>query len=338
MELTQQRKTINAIFDDIGIKHPKRPTHYLASATVNTYEEYRRIIDQLCESFGTKPLYFRGQEQYSFPTPSIARGKKGRTSYLHYINNLVHREGDLVQEFASQCRQGFQKCFSEDKLSFLAICQHYGMPTRLLDVTSDEDIALYFATAIQNATTGCVYIFLPNNYSEDCDLITFFLHQPMLMRDDNAIGFSDMIKSYSELCTDYVTDADRFIKKVISHYESKMWLHVNIEESLSNQVDERIKNQKASFMVVGNALWNHETYKRPLTNYGVENAKEPMFIRNRLNRTNEKSIIKLLIPKECKTDMHRKLLEKGIDQHLIYPSFESYTRSYVEKYMVEHEI
>lgn len=47
-------------------------------------------------------------------------------------------------------------------IDLLALLQHYGIPTRLLDVTSNPLVALYFATSI-NEEDGEVFAFEYND-------------------------------------------------------------------------------------------------------------------------------------------------------------------------------
>jgi hypothetical protein len=91
---------------------------------------------------GRDTWIFRGLKSADYGLdPSIERASKPREQWAAF-------EPLLLDEFQSKARL-FKSAEEipplEDKLSWLALMQHHGVPTRLLDFTYSPYVALYFA-------------------------------------------------------------------------------------------------------------------------------------------------------------------------------------------------
>lgn len=74
-----------------------------------------------------------------------------------YRKSLIKHEENIVSEAVIRCPADFPKDLSF--FEHLVRLQHYGLPTRLLDVTSNALVALYFACREKERTLGEVVIF-----------------------------------------------------------------------------------------------------------------------------------------------------------------------------------
>jgi len=96
-------------------------------------------------------LFYRGHSDANYVLkPSVFR----RDSWLK-------NERRIYNELIINCPQDFQKC--KTHLDYLVEMQHYGLPTRLLDITRNPLVALYFACADNNNSLGELIVFKIDN-------------------------------------------------------------------------------------------------------------------------------------------------------------------------------
>ena len=98
-----------------------------------------------------KVIFYRGHRDKSYELiPSIYR-KDADGNY-----KFLHIEDKLYKEMLCTCPEEFDNC--ETTLERLVKMQHYSLPTRLLDITANPLVALYFASQDDN-TDGALYAF-----------------------------------------------------------------------------------------------------------------------------------------------------------------------------------
>ncbi|MFB5143574.1 FRG domain-containing protein [Vibrio diabolicus] len=94
-------------------------------------------------------LFFRGHSDDSYKAiPSIFRHIDNDESKEKYIAN----EDRLYKSMVANCPTDFLTCSSA--FDHLVKMQHYGLPTRLLDITSNPLVALYFACCANHGKGG----------------------------------------------------------------------------------------------------------------------------------------------------------------------------------------
>lgn len=88
------------------------------------------------------PLFYRGHSDSNYYlSPSVMRSP-----------SLLKNESKMYHELLINCPESFEKCNSH--LEKLVEMQHYGLPTRLLDITRNPLVALYFACNGNSKTHG----------------------------------------------------------------------------------------------------------------------------------------------------------------------------------------
>ena len=118
---------------------------------IHSVSEFIESIIQRDKEAGTETFY-RGHAYKGWKLlPSIFRTTNG-----------VEKEHLLFRDMVAHEPQSFSECKSA--LDYLVQMQHYGLPTRLLDLTMNPFVALYFACEQCEEKEGMVYLFsIPEN-------------------------------------------------------------------------------------------------------------------------------------------------------------------------------
>lgn len=137
--------------------------------SLSSYMNYIDSINKISNSAisGDNPLLFRGQPVDKELIPAIAR--------IRWKTSIASAEKFLLQEFARMSTP-YTKHGHDDAWDRLALAQHYGLPTRLLDWTYSATAALWFAVANEptkddsgNPNNTVVWILKP----KENDFLTF---------------------------------------------------------------------------------------------------------------------------------------------------------------------
>lgn len=102
-------------------------------------------------------LLFRGQSDKNYELlPSIGRDRRHATNYT-----IFNEERNLIE----MAKYKLPDMFGQDlsPIELLALLQHHGIPTRLLDITENALVALYFACNKNDDKDGEVIVFKNKN-------------------------------------------------------------------------------------------------------------------------------------------------------------------------------
>lgn len=117
--------------------------------TIRSLEDFVRFIEAECEG---EDIIFRGQSQPWTPSPKIARED------LAFKGPRDAVERQMFEQLKREARPFMDVPLDDWEL--LAVAQHHGMPTRLLDWTKNPLAALWFAAreVAQEGRNGIVWV------------------------------------------------------------------------------------------------------------------------------------------------------------------------------------
>lgn len=114
-----------------------------------TQEFITRFLDDIYTD--VLPVYYRGLPDADYELlPSV--GRQRRKDVCEYLNS----EKRILDEFKRRALP-YLPTVPQSDFEWLFIAQHHGLPTRLLDWTTNPLVALYFAVASCQAKHGCIY-------------------------------------------------------------------------------------------------------------------------------------------------------------------------------------
>lgn len=227
-----------------------------------------------------------------------------------YRQNLFEAENLLLTEIKHIC----PKEFGDNRFDSLVKMQHFGMPTRLLDVTTNPLVSLYFAceSSEQSNEDGIVYIFpnMPVSWSNDLlvDLVMDFVYDyfPRKMWLDQMLDQSR--KKYGNGSYRLMPDT---IDSLL-HY-----LTIPAFAVMPAKTNERVEAQDGAFFVFGMHFSNREVSTNPGTIGRVYYNFEPIEIDN--VQQIWKKTETLRIPAAAKKGILNQLDILGIKERKLFP-------------------
>lgn len=269
--------------------------------SVAEYLEYLSTIKRIAQTTYTVGCFtlFRGQANAEWKlSPSL------------YREGLFEAENLLLTEIKHVCPSEF----TGNRFDTLVKMQHFGMPTRLLDTTTNPLVALYFACASDNEATsdGAVYVFpnLPVSWSTDplVDLLMDFVYDyhPKKLWLDQMLERTR--QKYGNVIHRLMPDN---IKSLL-HY-----LTIPAFAVMPSKTNERIEAQDGAFFIFGMNVLDREISTNPGTlgrvyyNFDPTDVDAPQKIWQQTET--------LIIPASAKEEILKQLDVLGINERKLFP-------------------
>lgn len=271
---------------------------------VRNFEDALLAFDKLSKKAWVN-LTYRGHADTSWAIiPSLFRQKP----------DVAEFESEMIRELISL----FPQDFLTDSTMFdrLVRMQHYGLPTRLLDVTRNPLVALFFAVWEEEykSKDGCVMVFsAPDERCKffDSDVVSCMSNLANLNQDEREILESTKASTITELRDLQPTGRlVQFIKAEKPYFEPRikkidLFRPVVVTAKRANQ---RMSAQSGSFIL-----------------YGLDAEKSPSY---------KKSISPemIVIPSGVKPEIRRRLESIGIEASLLFPEIDKATGRILDVY------
>lgn len=247
---------------------------------------------------------FRGcpSKTYDY-IPSIGR-KIGNSS-----NNALLFEREMIEE----SKRKIPELFADDNypIQTLTKLQHFGLPTRLLDFTTNALVALYFAC--QEKTI--------NGDEQDGKVLVTYKE-----KDEIYNNYSPFVNAYADMCKDTTTShLNEYLEKISlkDYWKSVKNNHVpicKVVERFSEPIffkpelnNERLIRQQGIFLIIPDKIDDYEDDKKIIQ----------YFITDKLCKWNPTYKREIIIQNKYKKNILRCLFDMGITKSFIFPEPEN---------------
>ncbi|MFR4479895.1 MAG: FRG domain-containing protein [Fusobacterium sp.] len=218
----------------------RKKNEKIEEITIHNIEELLEYMEKLT-FFKNENYCFRGQADYSWNiTPSLFR-------------NLEPFQIDLYDKFVQSIFIEKRPLnFTNENIEWLMLCQHYGLPTKLLDWTSDILTALFFSCYVDEEKTskeevkrlkkqdGIIFIINKNEYQKlsvreinktktDLFFISTYITNPRLRTQHGCFMFWNK----QLILEKYIKEKKLLLKKIIIPSECK--------ENILKELNEKFK-------------------------------------------------------------------------------------------------
>lgn len=268
---------------------------------VNTLEEYIKLIFSISDNNYKNPLVlrdfvFRGQGNKEYDLiPSIGRNRRCECDI-----SILDHERNMIEIAKNRLPNVFKSDMTP--INLLALLQHYGIPTRLLDVTTNPLVALYFAT-LNLETDGEVLVFKDQKMS--------IVNYPIINAIADSYRFADLTSNslddfYHNVVEQSYFDEQRYGYDKINGAEWIEGICENVIIVNTQEWSERQRAQQGLYILFPNKIEI------------INDKKYFLKLIEKIPKDSDNIKGRFIIPKESKKTMLRKLGLLGISEDTLF--------------------
>ena len=281
---------------------------------IHSLLEFLDVLDKLKFQFShsakAMDFSYRGVCNSSYPLlPGIYREIELKENGISGKEKVyLAREYEILSHFIKEASGYISNILKDDYLLWMEYAQHFGVPTRLLDFSSNPLVALYFCCKYKPETEGSVWVLNEINFYNWCCHSDFVIHNEPITKQQiiNSI-IAEMKGSF-----DY--DPEKIeMKRPISY--------------IPYYIDQRMIAQSSRFLIWG-------TENRPLEE--MVNESQYMILSPEGMRYgivgDTRCLFQFKIPSCCKYSILKQLNICGINEKALFPGLDGIGRYIADIY------
>lgn len=262
------------------------------------------------------PYVFRGQANSRWNLKTSIERKSDDFRKTYTVSGFNTEEKWMLHEFKRKFHLYSKNIIdTNDKFEWLAIMQHYGAPTRLLDFTQSIYIAIYFAIIDSNSESS---IWGVNRY---------ILRDKLLEKQN--LPYKKRMALKDEVNIHHINFANEFIACEYSDNIGEIKTIIPLD---SKACSERLARQQGYFLMPSSPK---ETFEKNLelafdkTNSDFEKISFDEFrkMTHKKNVEEEIGTFKINIPIKLKRDLIIMLKEMNVTSEILFPGLEGLAKS-----------
>ena len=210
---------------------------------ITTITELFEALKELGEPEHGHTRFFRGHSRISYELkPSIYRLKSGERDPFYLIKN----EEKIIRDAITNCPDSFSP--NDTLFEKLVRLQHYGYATRLLDLTSNVLVALYFAVNQEGEDGEVIVLDIPDSEIkyDDSDVVAVLSAISLRNSGFGIEGYLESARDEADIAAQiYLYEQEENHKRDLGNKEYEP-IHDLLENLFNSEFNKNLLDRRAS--------------------------------------------------------------------------------------------